>query len=253
MFLEIFSQIASKLLWFALHISDKNNFPKPLSAKEESELFGRLASGDKSAKDKLILHNMRLVAHIVKKYYVSGEEQDELISIGTVGLIKAVGTYKPDKGNRFAAYGSRCIENEILMHFRALKKTAQDVHFDEPIDTDKDGNQLTLKDIIAVDGDVCDEVELNLGARQLYSLIETKLDEREKLIIVLRYGLYSKKPLTQREAAQLLGISRSYVSRIEKRAIDKLAKEMKCEEDDEDNKDDKEDKDNRNSKDKKDI
>ena len=135
------------------------------------------------------------------------------------------------------------------MHFRAVKKTAQDVHFDEPIDTDKDGNQLTLKDIIAVDGDVCDEVELNLGARQLYSLIETKLDEREKLIIVLRYGLYSKKPLTQREAAQLLGISRSYVSRIEKRAIDKLAEEMKCEEDDEDHKDDKEDKDKKDKKD----
>lgn len=114
MLFEMLARIASKLLWFALHISDKNNFPKPLSAKEESELFGRFASGDKSAKDKLILHNMRLVAHIVKKYYVSGEEQDELISIGTVGLIKAVGTYKPDKGNRFAAYGSRCIENAIL-------------------------------------------------------------------------------------------------------------------------------------------
>ncbi len=227
MLFDMLARISSKLLWFALHISDKNNFPKPLSAKEEAELFERLASGDKSAKDKLILHNMRLVAHIVKKYYISGEEQDELISIGTVGLIKAVATYKPDKGNRFAAYGSRCIENEILMHFRSLKKTAQDVHFDEPIDTDKDGNQLTLKDIIAVDGDVCDEVELNLGARRLYSLVESLLDERERLIIVLRYGLYSKKPLTQREAASLLGISRSYVSRIEKRAIDKLAEVMR--------------------------
>jgi RNA polymerase sporulation-specific sigma factor len=247
MFFEMLANIASKLLWFALHISDNNNFPKPLSAKEEAELFAKLANGDKSAKDKLILHNMRLVAHIVKKYYVSGEEQDELISIGTVGLIKAVGTFKAEKGNRFAAYGSRCIENEILMHFRALKKTAQDVHFDEPIDTDKDGNQLTLKDIIAVDGDICEEVERSLGARRLYSLIETKLDEREKLIIVLRYGLYSKKPLTQREAASLLGISRSYVSRIEKRAIDKLADEMKDDEDD-DEEDDKDDKDNKDGK-----
>ncbi len=240
MFIELFSHIASKLLWFALHISDKNNFPKPLSAKEEAELFEKLAAGDKSAKDKLILHNMRLVAHIVKKYYVSGEEQDELISIGTVGLIKAVGTFNAEKGNRFAAYGSRCIENEILMHFRTLKKTAQDVHFDEPIDTDKDGNQLTLKDIIAVDGDICDEVELNLGTRRLYSLIESKLDEREKLVIVLRYGLYSKKPLTQREAASLLGISRSYVSRIEKKAIDKLAVVMKDDDEDGDDDNDKE-------------
>lgn len=231
-FLEIFSQIASKLLWFALHLSDNNNFPKPLSANEEAELFSQLSLGDKSAKDKLVLHNMRLVAHIVKKYYVSGEDQDELISIGTVGLIKAVGTFKAEKGNRFAAYGSRCIENEILMHFRAMKKTAQDVYFDEPIDADKDGNQLTLKDIIAVDGDICDEVELNLAARQLYGLIDTKLDDREKLIIVLRYGLYSKKPLTQRETARLLGISRSYVSRIEKKAIDKLAKNMRNEDED---------------------
>lgn len=222
MIFDIIVKAASKLLWFALHVEDKNVFPKPLRAEEEAGLFMKMAQGDKSAKEKLILHNLRLVAHIVKKYYGTGEEQDELISIGTIGLIKAVSTYNPEKGNRFAAYGSRCIENEILMHFRSSKKTAQDVHFDEPIDTDKDGNQLTLMDIIAADGDICDQVELSVNSRRLYKIISEFPDERERLIMVLRYGLYGKKPLTQREVAQLLGISRSYVSRIEKKALDKL-------------------------------
>lgn len=131
-------------------------------------------------------------------------------------------TFKCDKGNRFAAYGSRCIENEILMYLRNIKKTSQEVHFDEPIDTDKDGNQLTLMDIIAADNDICDEVDLVLDSQKLYKAIDGVLDDRERLIIVLRYGLNAAKPLTQREAAALLGISRSYVSRIEKRAIDKL-------------------------------
>lgn len=214
--------IFDKLLWFALHIEDKNAFPKPLGAQEEARLFKLSTEGDQNAKDKLILHNMRLVAHIAKKYYLTGEEQEELISIGTIGLIKAVSTFKCDKGNRFAAYGSRCIENEILMHLRNIKKTSQEVHFDEPIDTDKDGNQLTLMDIIAADNDICDEVDLVLDSQKLYKAIDGVLDDRERLIIVLRYGLNAAKPLTQREAAALLGISRSYVSRIEKRAIDKL-------------------------------
>lgn len=222
MFLELITKIASGILWFALHVEDKNVFPKPLKPDEEAELFRRMAQGDKSAKEKLILHNLRLVAHIVKKYYGAGEEQDELISIGSIGLIKAVSTYNPEKGNRFAAYGSRCIENEILMYFRSSKKTASDVHFDEPIDTDKDGNQLTLMDIIAADEDICDQVELSVNSRRLYRIIEKLPDERERLIMVLRYGLYGRKPLTQREVAQLLGISRSYVSRIEKKALDRL-------------------------------
>lgn len=222
MLLQMLASMLDKLLLFALHIDDKNAFPKPLGAQEEARLFKLSAEGDQSAKDKLILHNMRLVAHIAKKYYLTGEEQDELISIGTVGLIKAVSTFKCDKGNRFAAYGSRCIENEILMHLRNVKKTSQEVHFDEPIDTDKDGNQLTLMDIIAADNDICDEVDLVLDSQRLYKAIDSILDDRERLIIVLRYGLNAAKPLTQREAAALLGISRSYVSRIEKRAIDKL-------------------------------
>lgn len=224
MLLQLLYKVFGRLLWFALHIEDKNAFPKPLKAEEEQRLFRLMSEGDKSAKEKLILHNMRLVAHIVKKYYVTGEEQDELISIGTVGLIKAVSTFNSEKGNRFAAYGSRCIENEILMHFRSAKKSSQDVHFDEPIDTDKDGNQLTLMDIIAMDFDVCDEVDLAISCKKLYRLIE-QLDERQRLIIILRYGLYGRPPLTQRETAALLDISRSYVSRIEKKALDRL-KEM---------------------------
>lgn len=224
----MFLDLISRLLWFALHIEDKNAFPKPLSAKEERELFVRCVGGDKEAKDKLILHNLRLVAHIVKKYYTSGEDQDELISIGTIGLIKAVGTYNPDKGNRFAAYGSRCIENEILMHFRAIKKTAADIHFSEQIDVDKDGNQLTLMDILASDENLPEEVDLRINSQLLRQLISELLDERERRVIALRYGLTGAPPLTQREVAGVMGISRSYASRIEKRAIDKLTEKMRA-------------------------
>ncbi|MCD8006943.1 MAG: RNA polymerase sporulation sigma factor SigK [Oscillospiraceae bacterium] len=225
MFFKLISNIFSRLLWFALHIEDKSSFPKPLSSAEEERLFRAFSEGDTAARDALILHNLRLVAHIVKKYYVTADEQEELISIGTVGLIKAVNSFDPGKGNRFAAFGARCIENEILMHFRSVKKTAQDVHFDEPIDTDKDGNQLTLMDIIAVDGDIGEEVDLILNSQRLYKALDL-LDDREREIIILRYGLFGRQPLTQREVASLLGISRSYVSRIEKRAIEKLREEF---------------------------
>lgn len=223
---KLFDIIIGGFLWFALHIEEKNAFPKPLSPAEEIELFARLAEGDREAKDKLILHNLRLVAHIVKKYYASPEEQEELISIGTVGLIKAVSTFDANKGNRFAAYGSRCIENEILMHFRALKKTASEIHFTEQIDVDKDGNQLTLMDILASDENLSEEVDLRINSELLRRKISELLDSRERRIIALRYGLAGGVPLTQRETASLLGISRSYVSRIEKRAIDKLAGAM---------------------------
>ena len=226
MFSKIYDIILSGLLWFALHIEEKNAFPKPLKASDEAELFLKCSEGDREARDKLILHNLRLVAHIVKKYYASNEEQEELISIGTVGLIKAVSTFDPQKGNRFAAYGSRCIENEILMHFRAVKKTAGDIHLGEPIDVDKDGNTLTLIDILPADGNLPEEVDLKMTSDILRRKIIELLDDRERRIIALRYGLTGTVPLTQREVADLLGISRSYVSRIEKRAIDKLAKEM---------------------------
>ncbi|MBR1392888.1 MAG: RNA polymerase sporulation sigma factor SigK [Ruminococcus sp.] len=218
----IISLLTEHFLFFALHFDNKTVFPKPLSAKEERECFERMANGDRSAKDKLIEHNLRLVAHIIKKYYSTAADQDDLISIGTFGLIKAVETFSPEKGSRFATYASRCIENEILMHFRSLRKSANDVHFDEPIETDRNGNKLTLIDIISDGGCIDEEVELNVSSHRLYELVESRLSEREREIIILRYGLYGHRPLTQRETASKLLISRSYVSRIEKAAIEKL-------------------------------
>ena len=223
---KLFDLILSGMLWFALHIEEKSAFPKPLPPKEEAELFRLCAMGDRSAREKLILHNLRLVAHIVKKYYAAPEDQEELISIGTVGLIKAVSTFDPSKGNRFAAYGSRCIENEILMHFRALKKTAGEIRLGEQIDVDKDGNALTLIDILPAEGNLAEEVDLRIGSELLRRKISERLDKRERRIIALRYGLAGSLPLTQREVASLEGISRSYVSRIEKKAIDKLRAEL---------------------------
>ncbi len=210
-------------LLFALHFESEGHFPKPLSAKEERECFERMAAGDRTARDKLISHNLRLVAHIVKKYSVSASDIDDLISIGSIGLIKAVGTFDYTKGVRFATYGARCVENELLMHFRSTKKLSAEVHFDEPVDVDKNGNALTLMDIIADDDmPVADKCSLNSDLRRLCGLVNSVLDEREREIIVMRYGLGGRAAVTQREAAQKLGISRSYVSRIEKKAMEKL-------------------------------
>jgi len=164
-----------------------------------------------------------LVAHIIKKYYSNVRDQDDLISIGTIGLIKAVNTFDYSKGARLATYASRCIENEILMHFRASKKTAQDVSFSEPIDTDKDGHPLTLSDVIAEENNIADDIDLRLNAEKLYNYINDILEDRERIIIELRYGL-TGEALTQREVAKILNISRSYVSRIEKKALEKLKK-----------------------------
>lgn len=157
MFLNMLQSILSNLFFFALHVDSRNVFPKPLSKKEEEEYFKLMGKGDSNARTKLIEHNLRLVAHIIKKYYSNIKEQDELISIGTIGLIKAVSTFDYSKGNRFATYASRCIENEILMHFRAKKKSSSDIYIDEPIETDKDGNQLTLSDIIGDDEDIIEK------------------------------------------------------------------------------------------------
>ena len=224
MFSRLINFLLDNLLYFALHLEKQSSFAKPLSPKEERECFERMEKGDKEARNKLIERNMRLVTHIIKKYYSQNSEQDDLISIGSMGLIKAVSTYDYKKGNRFSTYASKCIENEILMYFRSLKKTAGDLHFDSPIDTDKDGNQLTLMDIIADDASVSDKIELLIRSEQLYKYIEEILDHREATIISLRYGLYNNYPLTQREVAKKLKISRSYVSRIEKKAIEKLKK-----------------------------
>ena len=209
MFSALFELLTGNFLFFALHFDSRSVFPKPLSAKEERECFERMAQGDKAAKDKLIEHNLRLVAHIIKKYYSNSTDQEDLISIGTIGLIKAVSTFDHKKGCRFATYGSRCVENEILMHFRSQKKSANDIHFDEPVDSDKD---------------VADKIELSIRSEQLYRYIESSLDERERQIVTLRYGLFGQPQLPQREVAKRLGISRSYVSRIEKKAL-KLLKD----------------------------
>ncbi len=210
------------LLYFALHVTGTGSFPLPLSAREERECLEKIAQGDEDAKDRLIVHNLRLVAHIIKKYYAAFKDQDDLISIGTIGLIKAVSTFKPEKAVRFATYASRCIENEVLMHFRNKKKSAQDVYISDPIDTDKDGNSLTLMDIMADDQNIIECIDLHIKSEQLYHFIEGCLDERERQIIIMRYGLNGTRPLTQREVAEHLKISRSYVSRIEKKAIGTL-------------------------------
>ena len=213
------SALAGGFLYFALHLTASGSFPRPLTAAQERECLQKIKEGDQQARDYFIEHNLRLVAHIIKKYYASYKEQEDLISIGTIGLIKAVGTFDSNKGIRFATYASRCIENEILMHFRGRKKYAQDLYIQDPIDVDTDGNALTLMDIIAQDGDILEDVDRKLKSDRLHSYINQALDAREQQVIRLRYGLDGKAPMAQREVAALLGISRSYVSRIEKKAV----------------------------------
>ncbi len=217
-------QALSNVLFMALHITHSGSFPKPLSAEEEREALSAFReNGDMAARNRLVEHNLRLVAHIVKKYYGASVEQEELISIGTIGLIKAVGTFDYEKGTRLATYASRCIENEILMYFRSVKKTGQDVSMNEPIETDREGNPLTLQDVLA-DGHCLDEeLERKINGEKLARYICEELDEREKDVICRRYGV-GCEPMTQREVATLLDISRSYVSRIEKKALQKLRK-----------------------------
>lgn len=229
MFTQIF-QLMQKLcaagLFFGLHFDGRTVFPRPLGASEERDCFEKMAQGDKSARDRLIRHNLRLVAHIIKKYYAAASDQDDLISIGTIGLIKAVQTFDYTKGTRFATYGSRCVENEILMHFRALKKSASDVSIEEPAQSDKDGNSLCLMDLLTDGEDVADRIELLMRAEQLYGILGDCLDDREREVVVMRYGLYGGSALTQREVSEKLCISRSYVSRIEKRALEKLREQL---------------------------
>lgn len=191
--------------------------------EQESECLKKMKNGDLEARNELIERNMRLVAHVAKKYQNPEDEMEDLISIGTIGLIKAVETYKEDYGSRLATYAARCIDNELLMHFRAKKKTSKEVSLYEPIGTDKEGNQIQLLDVVvSEDEDVVELLEQDRKVRRLNEIIPQTLSGRELFIIINRYGLYWKKTMTQREIARKLGISRSYVSRIEKRAIEKL-------------------------------
>jgi len=221
----LFSSIgvtAVNLLFFILHVTNSGSFPRPLTAAEEKKYLELLKKGDEQARNILIEHNLRLVAHIIKKYYSNARDQDDLISIGTIGLIKAVSTFDSNKGTRLATYAARCIENEILMYFRNQKKSAQDVYISDPIDTDKDGNQLTLMDVVSCDDTVLDDVDFKMKSEKLHKYIKSALGERERLIIEMRYGINGYTPKTQREVAEKLKISRSYVSRIEKKALGEL-------------------------------
>ena len=205
-----------------LGIEESQSFPPPLSKAEEAELFQKMAEGDGRARDKLIEHNLRLVSHIIRKYYSSYEYPDELLSVGSLGLIKAVDSFKPTFGTRFATYGAKCVQNEILMFFRSKKKRGIEISINDQIDVDKDGNPLTYLDIISWQESIEIDLDLKVHIERVRALVDTILSPREKDIVVLRYGLKGYQPKTQREVARYLGISRSYVSRIEKRALEKM-------------------------------
>ena len=207
------------------YIANGNTFPKPLSAAEERECLERFKQGDIDARNTLIEHNLRLVAHIAKKYTGCGQEHEELLSIGTIGLIKGISSFNPEKGTRLATYAARCVDNEILMLLRAKKKEQGDVSLNESIGTDKEGNQIMLMDVMSDDSeDVFDSINTNMEVKQLYQNIRKELEPREQEVIILRYGLIDGNCLPQREIAKKLHISRSYVSRIEKKAVAKLRK-----------------------------
>ena len=220
LFLEFFRNF----ILFALHTGSPNMFPKPLAKKEEKEMIEKMLNGDNNAKNLLIEHNLRLIVHIIKKYYSNYSDQDDLISIGTIGLIKGINSYRPEKGVKLATYCSRCIENEILMHFRSMKKTSQDVSMNDPIETDSEGNPLTLADIISTDDTIVDDIYEKTGRQLVRQLVDNIKNERDKTIITLRYGMNGNNPMTQQEVADLMGISRSYVSRIETRILADMRK-----------------------------
>lgn len=214
---------------FSLRLNGGGSFPKPLTAEEEREYLARMERGDRAARDALIERNLRLVAHVVKKYYCAQSNQEDLLSIGTIGLIKGISTFQPSKGARLATYAARCIENEILMYFRSQKKLQGEVSLADSIDTDKEGNALQLMDVVGVDDTMLDDIHDRDSALRLRRLVAETLTAREAEIIRLRYGLGGTVPLTQKEVASSFGISRSYVSRIEKKALEKLRAELEDE------------------------
>lgn len=228
MAIESLFALLKNLFIFSSYVTEKSSFPMPLSKEKERYYLEKSKNGDCEAKDILIKHNLRLVAHVAKKYANFGDN-DELISVGSIGLIKAVSTYNPDKGSGLATYASRCIENEILMVLRASKKYKSNLSLSDPIGVDKEGNELTIMDMIADDRDVIEDVERDIVMEKLLEVTKTCLDKREYEIVKLRYGLEGVGMLTQREVADKFGISRSYISRIEKKAIEKIREKIKKE------------------------
>ena len=216
-------------LMYSLQLSS-GSFPKPLTQKEEAHYLALAAEGDLEARNILIERNLRLVAHIMKKYYAQSADQEDLISIGTIGLIKGIVTFDASKGARLATYAARCAENEILMHFRSQRKSAQDVSLSDYIETSADGAALSLMDVVAEENDLLEQISTREQIRQLRSAIKTALTAQEREVVQLRYGLNGHTPLREREVAQITGISRSYISRIEKRALQKLRKAIAGEE-----------------------
>ncbi|APC40659.1 RNA polymerase sporulation sigma factor SigK [Clostridium estertheticum] len=226
-FMNCLLDMIGNVTFLTAYITGSSSFPQPLSEEEEKFYLIKLGEGDLLAKGILVERNLRLVAHIVKKYSYPGKDVDDLISIGTVGLIKAIDSFDINKGTRLATYAARCIENEILMLIRNNKKTKGEVYLQDPIGTDKEGNEISLMDVLSSDEDsIVDIVESKIQIKKLYNKINVALMDREKTIIQMRYGLLDGNPRTQREIALILGISRSYVSRIEKRALKKLNKEL---------------------------
>lgn len=220
--LEFINFLGQYIFTFILHICGNGKFPKPLLEEKEKEYLLKSKNGDIKARNILVEHNLRLVAHIIKKYYAVNVDQDDLVSIGTIGLIKAINTFDMDKNIKLSSYASRCIENEILMHFRNLKKSSQNVSLEDAVDIDKDGNTLKLMDLLSIDDDFADNLDKKLNLQKINKYLTETLTKRELQIINLRYGLNGSKPLTQREVSSIMNISRSYVSRIEKKALEKL-------------------------------
>lgn len=212
------------LAFMILGVEPTQKFPPALSKEEEEECFRLAKLGDSKAREKLIEHNLRLVAHIVRKYYVTNKSTEDLISVGTIGLIKAIDSFDNEKGARFATYGAKCIQNEILMLFRSQKKLGCEVSLNDTIDIDKDGNPLTYLDIIYTEDTIVEDIDKKIKITKALSYIKEHLDEREKKILIMRYGLGNTQAYTQREVSEILGISRSYVSRIEKAALEKINK-----------------------------
>lgn len=220
--LNIMLSTFRELYYIILGVSSGGSFPRKLTPAEEAECLRLLAEGDISARTRLIEHNLRLVSHITRKYFLSQADSEDMLSAGTIGLIKAVDSYSPDKCTKFSSFASRCIENECLMFLRAAKKTSLNVSISDPIDTDKHGNELTLLDIISCEDTIADDLDRKQKCQRLRGLVDTLADDREAEIIRLRYGLNGGEPLTQKEIAVKLNISRSYVSRIEKKALEHL-------------------------------